>query len=484
MRQERTVQASIFDLFAGHEIGRELKAMSAWLDDHRELLGLVAADLRRHGLEGDGPLRPAGGERAALCGAQATPPAELPGGGVPSGGLGVVSRVRPAAARVEPEEVGAAQNDSAIRAETWEQINRALLTSARQEKLESGRMVRVGQHGHRGSGARAERQQPAVGCDPGDGALAAGGAGGLAAAGAHGAITAERRRNGLGHPVHRGRPKRVQLYRELINRKRRWPICTGRRRAWRPRPTWRPPLAGQGRTLSAPDRADHCAERAAGPKRPAGAGQGQADQPVRAPCRHHRQEQPRGRIRSQAQPDRRSERLDPRCGDRSGNPADSERLLPMLERHIAFYGQAPRQAAADAASPVAPTCVRPRSRACATWRPQAGRGLRIENMVRSRWIYRAPQLPRRHRGRHLVPQARLRPGALHLARARPLPGLRLVRGGRLQSRAVHPSQADPTSPAPRHRGLTGTCRPIALRASLRSNRPAAVPRHQVGHTPP
>jgi transposase, IS5 family len=37
MRQERTVQASIFDLFARHEIGRELKGMSAWLDDHREL---------------------------------------------------------------------------------------------------------------------------------------------------------------------------------------------------------------------------------------------------------------------------------------------------------------------------------------------------------------------------------------------------------------------------------------------------------------
>lgn len=31
----------------------------------------------------------------------------------------------------------------------------------------------------------------------------------------------------------------------------------------------------------------------------------------------------------------------------AGNPADSERLLPMLERHIAFYGQAPRQAAAE-----------------------------------------------------------------------------------------------------------------------------------------
>ena len=37
MRQERTVQASIFDLFADHEIGQELKAMSQWLDEHREL---------------------------------------------------------------------------------------------------------------------------------------------------------------------------------------------------------------------------------------------------------------------------------------------------------------------------------------------------------------------------------------------------------------------------------------------------------------
>ena len=53
MRQERTVQASIFDLFAGHEIGRELKAMSQWLDEHPALVGLVAKDLRRHGRQGD-----------------------------------------------------------------------------------------------------------------------------------------------------------------------------------------------------------------------------------------------------------------------------------------------------------------------------------------------------------------------------------------------------------------------------------------------
>ena len=65
MRQDRTVQTSIFDLFAKHEIGCELKKASAWLDGHAALIGLVAADLRgdgvqetgRHGLPAEAVLR-------------------------------------------------------------------------------------------------------------------------------------------------------------------------------------------------------------------------------------------------------------------------------------------------------------------------------------------------------------------------------------------------------------------------------------------
>jgi transposase, IS5 family len=65
MRQERTTQASLFDGFAGHETGRELKAMSEWLDGHRELLDLVTKDLcrrrvtntGRHGLPAESALR-------------------------------------------------------------------------------------------------------------------------------------------------------------------------------------------------------------------------------------------------------------------------------------------------------------------------------------------------------------------------------------------------------------------------------------------
>jgi transposase, IS5 family len=54
MRQERTVQATVFNIFAEHEIGRELNAISQWLDEQRWLLGLIAVDLRGHGIKETG----------------------------------------------------------------------------------------------------------------------------------------------------------------------------------------------------------------------------------------------------------------------------------------------------------------------------------------------------------------------------------------------------------------------------------------------
>src|SRR5689334_16136621 len=72
----------------------------------------------------------------------------------------------------------------------------------------------------------------------------------------------------------------------------------------------------------------------------------------------------------------------------AGNPADSERLMPMLERHIAAYGAAPRQAATDGG--FASRDNLSRAKACGV-RDMAFHkkgGLRIEDMVRSRWVYR------------------------------------------------------------------------------------------------
>jgi len=45
MRQKRTAQISIFDSFVEHELGRELKAVSDWLDEFPEFIQMVADDL-------------------------------------------------------------------------------------------------------------------------------------------------------------------------------------------------------------------------------------------------------------------------------------------------------------------------------------------------------------------------------------------------------------------------------------------------------
>ena len=46
MREKRTVQHSIFHFYADHEIGKELQAISDWLDNHSEILDWVEADLQ------------------------------------------------------------------------------------------------------------------------------------------------------------------------------------------------------------------------------------------------------------------------------------------------------------------------------------------------------------------------------------------------------------------------------------------------------
>jgi IS5 family transposase len=143
MRQERTVQGSIFDLFAGHEIGRELKAMSEWLDDHRELLSLVAGDLRPHGVQETGRqgLPAEAVLRCALLKQhRQLSYQELAFHLEDSASFRAFARLPHA---WSPKKSVLHQTISAIRAETWEQINRALLASAGEAKLERGRVVRL-----------------------------------------------------------------------------------------------------------------------------------------------------------------------------------------------------------------------------------------------------------------------------------------------------------------------------------------------------
>jgi IS5 family transposase len=143
MRPERTIQASIFDRFAEHEIGRELKAMSAWLDDHRELRGLVAADLRRHGVKQTGRhgLPAEAVLRCALLKQyRQLSYQELAFHLEDSASFRAFARLPWA---WSPKKSVLHRTIGAIRAETWEAINRALLASAAEAKLERGTMVRL-----------------------------------------------------------------------------------------------------------------------------------------------------------------------------------------------------------------------------------------------------------------------------------------------------------------------------------------------------
>src|SRR5205085_11645702 len=80
------------------------------------------------------------------------------------------------------------------------------------------------------------------------------------------------------------------------------------------------------------------------------------------------------------------------------------------------------------------------------------RGLASKTWSRAAGSIEAAQLPRRDRGRDLLPEASLWFGSLHLARARSLQDLHLVRGGRAQPGSARSSH---TGIAPAQTGSFG-----------------------------
>ena len=143
MRQERTIQATIFEVFAQHEIGCELKAMSQWLDGQRQLTSLVAGDLRRqgvretgrHGLPAESVLR-----CALLKQQRQLSYEELAFHLEDSASFRAFARLP---LTWSPKKSVLHRTISAIRAQTWEAVNRALMAAARQAKVEAGAVVRI-----------------------------------------------------------------------------------------------------------------------------------------------------------------------------------------------------------------------------------------------------------------------------------------------------------------------------------------------------
>ena len=72
----------------------------------------------------------------------------------------------------------------------------------------------------------------------------------------------------------------------------------------------------------------------------------------------------------------------------AGNPADAERFLPMLERHIARHGTPPRQTASDGGYASLDNLSQAKALGVHDVAFHKKRGLSIETMVKSRWVYR------------------------------------------------------------------------------------------------
>jgi IS5 family transposase len=391
MRQERTAQASLFDVFATHEIGHELKAMSHWLDEHRDLLGLVIRDLAsvgvkatgRQGLPAEAVLRCALLKQYRQLSYQ-----ELAFHLEDSASFRAFARLP---LSWSPQKSVLQKTISAIRPETWEQINRTLLSGARQTKLEDGAVVRLDS-----TVTSALMHEPSDSSLLWDGVrvmvrllkradVLAGGAG--LEWSNHGRAAKKRARN---IQFTRGRPNRVQLYRELIAITRTTlahlkeaaeQLASAGSPAvelWLIEVRHYRPLVE--RVISQSARRVLAGETVPAGEKLVSLFEPHADIIVKGSRDTeygHKLNLTTGRS---------GMILD--LVIEAGNPADSDRLLPMLERHIAFWGQAPRQAAADGGFATRDNLVTAKARGVADMAFHKKAGLRIEDMVRSKWVYR------------------------------------------------------------------------------------------------
>jgi len=72
----------------------------------------------------------------------------------------------------------------------------------------------------------------------------------------------------------------------------------------------------------------------------------------------------------------------------TGNPADAERFLSMLDRHIARCGTPPRQMAADGGYASRDNLDQAKARRVTDVAFHKKRGLAVADMAKSAWVYR------------------------------------------------------------------------------------------------
>jgi IS5 family transposase len=391
MRQERIIQATIFDVFAEHEIGRELKAVSRWLDEHRALLRLVSNDLRRHGVQETGRhgLPAEAVLRCALLKQyRQLSYEELAFHLEDSASFRAFARLP---FSWSPKKSVLHKTISAIGAASWEAINRAVVSRARREKLESAATVRIDStvtkalmHAPTDSSLLWDAVRVMVRLLEQASALP----------GVPPIVWCNHRRlakkRALAIRYSRGKEQKAKLYRELIaatratvaalqHAARRVAACaTLEAELWHGQVRHYVPLIA--RIVTQAERRVFAGEAVPAGEKLVSLFETHADIIVKGGRDVHY-----------------GHKLNLTTGRsglildvvvEAGNPADAERFLPMIERHIALHGAPPRQTAGDGGYASLDNLMQAKLLGVHDVAFHKKRGLTIEDMVKSRWVYR------------------------------------------------------------------------------------------------
>ena len=116
-----------------------------------------------------------------------------------------------------------------------------------------------------------------------------------------------------------------------------------------------------------------------------------------------------------------------------GNPNDAAQFQPWLQRQHDLYGRWPRQVSCDGCFASRPNLAWAKEQGIQDVAFAKKRGLKVGQMVRSRWVYRKLRCFRAGiEGAHLVAQASLWSRTVHLEGLGPLPAVRLPLDHQLQ----------------------------------------------------